>query len=224
MSLFWNIQSINSEVVIQTDLQAQEKLRHDLAILLWSAEHGGIYLHVDENTKPNPFLSNIPQRDLQTSAGMLTLQNPAATLREINGKHEELYNQKSRITSFTYLNPDNAPDEWEKKSLSIVSKTKQDYSEVISINGNEYLRRMQPYILVERCEKCHVGTGIKVGEALGGMDVAIPLRQVRQTANQLIIFAAEFYTAILLIGYAMIGYIASQSKRWAAKSEQYHEL
>ena len=95
LSLFWNIQAINSEIVLQTDTQAQENLKQDLAILLWSNEHGGIYLHVDERTKPSPFLEKIPHRDVPApDGGMLTLQNPVASLREIKEKQGRAFRRE----------------------------------------------------------------------------------------------------------------------------------
>lgn len=63
--------------VIQTRLRIREmainearaNFNKDQAFRLWATGHGGVYVPVDENTLPNPYLSNIPERDIVSPAG-----------------------------------------------------------------------------------------------------------------------------------------------------------
>ena len=49
----------------------------------WNAEHGGVYVPLDDKTQPNPYLRH-PARDLETVDGRrLTMINPAFMTRQI---------------------------------------------------------------------------------------------------------------------------------------------
>ncbi len=211
LSYFWNIRNIREQVVSMARTEAVANLKQDLAFRLWSAEHGGIYLRVDKNTQPSPFLAQIPDRDVPVpGGGMLTLQNPAATLRELKAKQSELYGNLARITGLKYLNPSNAPDSWEIKALGIIDKSRQDYSEITSVNGKAYLRMMQPMIMEESCMKCHAWTGIRVGGLRGGTDIAVPLERYESTANRTITAITATHGGILILGLAIIGFVARE--------------
>ena len=56
--------------------EAQSVFNKDLALRLWVSSHGGIYVTPNEITPPSPYLSHIPDRDVQTTSGKtLTLMN-----------------------------------------------------------------------------------------------------------------------------------------------------
>ncbi len=75
-------------------------------------------MRVTEHTPPNPYLSHIPERDIETPSGVkLTLLNPAYMLRQIMDDSPNEFGVKGRITSLHPLNPDNAPDDWESEAL-----------------------------------------------------------------------------------------------------------
>ncbi|HEU0282776.1 MAG TPA: diguanylate cyclase, partial [Gallionella sp.] len=204
--------------------EAKANLKRDMALLLWSTDHGGIYLRVNENIKPSPFLANIPDRDIPAPNGeMLTLQNPVASLREIKLKQGELYGELAHVTGLKYLNSINAPDSWEKKALGIIDKTLQDFSEVTTIDGKAYLRMMQPMIMEEGCMKCHAWTGIKIGELRGGTDIAIPLERYQSIAQREENNIAATHAGILLLGLVLIGFISRQSRLRIQESIQYQQ-
>jgi diguanylate cyclase (GGDEF)-like protein/PAS domain S-box-containing protein len=224
LSYWWNVSNLDREAVALAKADAEANLKKDMAFRLWSTEHGGIYLRVDEKTKPSPFLANVPDRDVPIpGGGMLTLQNPAATLREILEKQSNLYGSLARITALKYLNPQNAPDEWEKKALDIIGRTGQDYSEAITINGSAYLRVMQPMLMEQGCVKCHAWADFKAGGVGGATDVAVPLARYRDAANQAGLTIARTHGGILLIGLVVIGFISRRGSISAKESLQYQE-
>ena len=64
--------------------EATAYLNKDQASRLWAASHGGVYVPISEKTQPNPFLSHLPERDIQTPSGKsLTLMNPAYMIRQV---------------------------------------------------------------------------------------------------------------------------------------------
>ena len=72
----------------------------------------------NERTPPNPYLSHLPNRDVETTDGvLLTLMNPAYMMRQMTSEFEELFGVKGKITGQVLLNPLNEADPWELKAL-----------------------------------------------------------------------------------------------------------
>jgi hypothetical protein len=62
------------------EMARREAVAHfnmDWASRLWGASHGGVYVPVSEKTPPNPFLKDVPERDIVTPSGRNT--PPAAS-------------------------------------------------------------------------------------------------------------------------------------------------
>ncbi len=49
-----------------------------------------------------------------------------------------------------------------------------------NINGDEYLRLMQPLMVNTGCLLCHGGQGFEVGKPGGGIGIALPMKQLRE--------------------------------------------
>lgn len=72
-----------------------------------------------KNSPPNPYLLQIPDRDVTTAKGKsLTLINPAYMTRQVYELAEQQSGVRGHITSLNPLRPQNGPDEWERKALS----------------------------------------------------------------------------------------------------------
>ena len=214
LSLSWSIIQTERQTLQLAEVEAKSNLKRDLAFRRWATSRGGIYVRVTNTTRPNPYLSHIANRDVvMNGGGMLTLYNPATMLRDIKKEQNELYGTLARITGEQYLNPINAPDEWEKKALSIIKQTGQDYSEVTAIDGRPYLRMIQPMMMEEGCMKCHAWTGIQVGDMRGATDIAIPLEQYQAISQQTRLALAGTHGGIWLLGMGVIGFISRRSNR-----------
>ena len=84
----------------------------------WNAMHGGVYVVVDETTRPNPWLKH-PARDLQTSDGVrLTMVNPAYMTRQIADLALHADGARLHITSLKPIRPENRADDWEAEALA----------------------------------------------------------------------------------------------------------
>jgi len=143
--------------------EAMVSVKKDLAYRSWVASHGGVYVPITAKTPPNPYLSNIKNRDVNTSASQqLTLMNPAYTLSQMMKDYSELYGIKGHITSKILMNPKNAPDAWEKEVLQEIEITRKPIYKKEKIGGKEYFRYVNPLFTKKSCLKCHASQGIKL--------------------------------------------------------------
>lgn len=174
------------------DFYAEQKVLHKIALAEaialierdalyrhWGASHGGVYAPVTPKSPPNPYLSNIPERDISTPSGkQLTLINPAYMTRQVNelAKEGSLFVGLAHITSLKPLRPENAPDPWEEVALRALEGGAHEVSDYVTMNGKPYLRFMSPFITENQCMKCHAVQGYTVGSVRGGISVSIPIQ------------------------------------------------
>ncbi|HEB02376.1 MAG TPA: hypothetical protein ENI12_04005, partial [Nitrospirae bacterium] len=70
---------------------------------LWNARHGGVYVPVTDKTRPNPYLSFDPTRDIITDTGVkYTKINPAYRPCS-NSLRAELSHSSARLSGLTGL-------------------------------------------------------------------------------------------------------------------------
>jgi diguanylate cyclase (GGDEF)-like protein/PAS domain S-box-containing protein len=224
-ALFWDVRQNDGRAIQLAETEAKTHLQKDLAFRRWATKHGGLYIPVTAEDQPSPLMAMIPERDVTTPSGrQLTLYNPATILRLLMETQSELYGIKARITGTKYLNPVNAPDEWETKALGIIARTLDDYSEVTTFDGKPAVRRMQPMIMEEGCMKCHAWTGIKVGELRGATDVAIPLGPyfvMQRQANQ---EQALTHGGVWLLGIGFIAFTGLRRRTILRETFAHEEL
>ncbi len=218
-SVFW---SVTSEISQTRDLAAREartNFNKDLAFRLWGTHHGGVYVPVTERTPANPYLSHIPERDLVTPSGKtLTLMNPAYMVRQMTEDFDRLYGVKGHITSLKLLNPDNAPDDWERKALESFETGSQEVFDVSDIGGKPYMRLMRPMLVQEGCLKCHEDKGYKLGDVRGGIGVAVPLEEYYRLQRQELLSLAISHGGIWLCG--LVGIAVAGRRAWRRLQDQ----
>ncbi|QWV95469.1 EAL domain-containing protein [Geomonas oryzisoli] len=212
LAVWWNVRVAYQQALDLAETQAEIALGKDLAFRKWASKRGGIYMELGPLVSPSPFLNHVPDRDLETTRGVhLTLKNPAMIMNEITREAPRFYGVNTRITSRLYINPVDAPDEWERTALFIVEGTREDYHAATIINGKPYLRMMQPMVMEQSCLKCHAWTGIKVGELRGGTDVSIPLAPFYASAGKQARGVAASHGAIWLLGLVSIVFITRRT-------------
>jgi len=160
--------------------QAKNVYEKDILYRRWAAQHGGVYAPVTEKTQPNPYLSNIEERDVTTPSGRkLTLINPAYMTRQVFELAAEHYNIQGHLTSLNPLRPQNAPDKWEAAALRSFEESSPESSPEASsletISGKPYFRLMYPMFVEEPCLKCHAVQGYLLGQIRGGISVSVPM-------------------------------------------------
>jgi len=194
--------------------EARSNFNKDQAVRLWATQHGGVYVPTDERTPPNPGLSHVPERDLETPSGKkLTLMNPAYMVRQMMEQFGDLYGIKGRITSFKLINRNNAPDEWEAAALRRFEQGEKEAFEFVDINGQPYLRLMKPMITQFGCLKCHGKQGYKVGDVRGGVGVAVPMKQYLDDMRANIRIHSVIYGVIWLVGLGGIALLIYHLQR-----------
>ena len=155
--------------------RALEAFNKDIAYRHWNTRHGGVYVPVTEETQPNPYLSHIPDRDLETTNGrQLTLINPAFMNRQVNDIAQEYYGMRGHITSLNPLRPGNGPDDWERDSLKAIDKGQEEVFGLAELEGDKYFRLIRPLYVKPACLKCHGHQGYVVGDVRGGITISIP--------------------------------------------------
>ncbi|MBC8277842.1 MAG: DUF3365 domain-containing protein [FCB group bacterium] len=212
-SALWNAAQIEINTTKHARIQARTTLEKDIIYRRWNAQRGGLYAPITENTPPNPYLSNVPERDLVTPSGKsLTLINPAYMTRQAHELAEKEFGTLGHITSLNPIRPENAADDWEQNALKKFEIGEPEVSSVEIIDDKEYLRLMGPLLTEESCLKCHAAQGYKVGDIRGGISVAIPMTPLRSIARQQESRLIMGHLAILLLG--LIGIIVFNRKLW----------
>ena len=175
-SLGWNLLQDREEDLRVARHIALTNYERDVLYRRWAAAHGGVYVPVTPDTPPTPYLAQLPERDIVTPSGRrLTLLNPAYMTRQIYELAQESGLPRGHLTSLKPLRPQNAPDAWEKKALEAFERGKEEVSEVVSINGQAYMRLMRPFRIDPSCLTCHEEQGYKVGDIRGGISVSVPM-------------------------------------------------
>lgn len=223
LSLLWNAHNENERVIELAKAEARANLNKDKAFRLWATAKGGFYIPISEHTRPSPYLAKLPFRDVTTTSGnVMTLFNPATVIKEIGEQFQELSGVRAKITHTVYLNPENAPDEWELMALGRFAQGAKEVAEVTPIGGREYLRLAHPMKMEPGCMKCHTGI---VGGLGGSTGVSVPLDPYRQLAQGTVLNLAQTHGGIWLVGLGLIGFIARRTRHFeAARSAAENEL
>lgn len=219
-SLLLNMLQQNNEVLRIARIQATAFINKDLAVRYWAAMHGGVYVRPTPQTPPNPYL-NVPNRDVVTTEGIrLTLMNPAYITREIHSHFAEQFGVFGHMTSLKLLNPDNAPDDWERNGLEKFDQgVTDDISEVYARDNKKFLRLMKPLFMEESCLGCHAWTGIPLGGVRGGISASVPLEPLQQGADTLMVYLAVSHGGAWLFGILAI--LATARRETRLRVERY---
>ena len=194
-----------------------------MAFSRWAVSHGGVYVPVDERTRPSPYLSHIPNRDVMRPDGtVLTLMNPAHMARELNEDPEDLCESTGHITSMKALGPGNGPDAWEHAALAAFERGDKEVLAFADIGGVPHVRLMRPLVTEEGCLTCHVDDGYRAGEVQGGVGVALPISaHLRDESVGLATLTAS-YGGLWLLGVGAI-FAAARDIRRRIRSNQRSE-
>ncbi|MCG7954583.1 MAG: EAL domain-containing protein [Candidatus Thiodiazotropha endolucinida] len=222
--LFWSLSNEDAEVLELARQEAIDNFNKDQAFRVWATTHGGIYVPVTERTKPSPHLKHIPERDLVTPSGrQLTLMNPAFMLRQMMNDYADLYGVRGRITSIKPLNPDNAPDEWERAALESFERGEKEQFELTDIDGEPYLRLIRPMLAQAGCLKCHHNQGYQIGDVRGGVGISVPMTDYFATAAEQKQEISLGLGLIWLAGLSAIGFYAKRSYQRLEERKDYED-
>ena len=212
-SLVWNIIQNNKHILDLAKDRANAYFEKEDAIRKWASLHGGIYVPTNERTPPNPHLSHVPERDIETPSGKrLTLMNPAYMMRQMNEEYPHA-RVSGHITSLKLMRPENEADEWEKKALKSFERSIKVVSKVTEFKGEPYLRLMKPLIVKKGCLKCHAIMGYKVGDIRGGTSVSISLVQFYKVRDKSNIALVLSHFIFWILGISVLVFIYYRQKQ-----------
>lgn len=190
--------------------EARAAINRDLLYRQWSASHGGLYAPVTINTPPNPYISKHLERDVITPSGRkLTLINPSYMNRQVYDLaiKTDITIGPGHITSLNPIRPENAPDPWEKKALESFEKGTREYSEMVQIDGQPFMRLMRAFETEKTCLECHAAQGYIEGNIRGGMSVTLPARQLNDATHDQIVGSMATHSVIWLLGLFLNIYV-----------------
>ena len=122
LSFYWNYSSVLSK---QQELLLQAARSYFAQIILsraWNACHGGVYVPVTTETKPNEYLET-PMREIFVNDKLtLTKINPAFMTRQISEMAQKRHGVQFHITSLKPTRPGNIPDRWKRKPYRALRK------------------------------------------------------------------------------------------------------
>jgi PAS domain S-box-containing protein len=175
-SVVWNTHLLREAMFEAATTDARSDLDMDVLYRHWAALHGSVYVPVTALTPPNPYLTNVVERDLVTPSGRrLTLMNPDYMTRQVHELQTRGLGRHSHITSLKPLRPENAPDSWEAAGLRAFEQGRTEVNSRELLHGEPCLRLMKPLVAEAGCLKCHAAQGHHAGELRGGISVTVPL-------------------------------------------------
>ena len=222
---FYRTATFQEELVVEQATMQAKMLFHQIRLTRqWIADHNGLFLVKEPGVEANPFLDD---SEIQDSHGnWLVRRNPAMVTRELS-----LYAAKEgmgqfNVTSLKPVNPLNAPDEFERRTLHEFENGKQEAIEIEKIADNYRLRYMAPLPIDERCLTCHGQQGYKIGDIRGGMNVTIPMdwayTKIRTNNYSLVKIAlATIILVSFAIAFLFSGLVSRRLKALSTAMDRY---
>jgi two-component system, cell cycle sensor histidine kinase and response regulator CckA len=205
----------------ETTMESMEK---DLLFRYWASGHGGVYVPVTETTPPNPYLSNMKERDITTPSGrQLTLMNPDSMSRQVHELGRNFTNVQGHLTSLKPLRPENAPDAWEAKALKTLEAGAKEFGEIADYQGQPHYRLMYPLSTVKSCLACHAAQGYRMGDLRGGISASVPLAAFASVSRDHITAEAKLFGGIWLLGLVAASLISPFVRRRVEEQEKAEE-
>lgn len=192
----------------------------------WNADYGGVYVLKKPGMESNPYLA---QFDVHSTDGRtFILKSPELMTREISEYAKKIDAFSFHITSLKYLNPENAPDHWEKESLILMEEGALETSIREKEAGKMVYRLMEPLTYEPGCASCHGQQGYTVGDVKGGISVTIPFEKTSQSIamNRRLMFAlcVLVLLAFVWVLYFFVWRLLKQLAVQNAKLVDYNEL
>lgn len=188
---------------------AHTHFNKDQVFRLWAAERGGVYVPIDEHVQPSPSLEHVLDRDVTVTGNhKLTLLDPANLVRQLALDYPELYGVTGHVTSLSPLSAENAPDPWERTALAKLAAGADEVVEFISEKNGEKLRLMRPMITQDSCIKCHPDHVGRVGQALGGVSVTVPMTPMLVAENSANLRSGVLLGIVWLLGLGGIALVS----------------
>ena len=202
--LCWNRWHMRKTTVLLAENNARMFWEKDMLYRAWSVFHGGAYVPISKETKPNPYLE-VEHREVKIGGQEYTLVNPAYMFRKIyeTGRQSNTTIQ-GRLISLKPKHPDNKPTPWEAKALRSFESGSKEFVELAEIEDEFFLRFMRPVRVEKACLRCHKEEKKNVGGIRGGISIVVPLEDHFALFHDNFNKLCRAFFAIWLAGVAII--------------------
>ncbi len=206
--LWWNMRHMKQTALALAESNARIFLQKDMLYRAWSVAHGGVYVPVTEQTRPNPYL-DVPNRDVMVGGRQYTLMNPAYMFRQVAEMGEKLTSIQGRITALHPKGPENKPSPWEKKALLSFERGAAEYLDFAQGDGHASVHFMRPVKAEKACLVCHYARTVRLGSVVGGIGIVVPMDNYLEQHHESI---HKLWMAFLAIWSAGIGIICIMNR------------
>jgi signal transduction histidine kinase len=174
LSTYLIIKKDKKLVIEQLNMQAKTLFSQIVLTRQWIADHGGIFVEKMPWKNPNPYLSESEMEDIRGKKYIK--ESPAMVTKELSEYAKKAGAFWFNITSLKLINPNNAPDEFERASLiSFETEATKEFAKVEKIGQSYFYRYIAPLYIEQSCLKCHSHQGYKTGDVRGAISVCIPM-------------------------------------------------
>lgn len=188
-------------VMEQIDQQARALFRQIVLTRKWISDHGGVFVEKVPWKEPSPYLAE--PEIVDTHGKKYIKQSPAMVTKELSkyARKQGLY--WFHITSLKLINPENAPDEFERTALNeFETKGTREATKIEKVNSSHFYRYIAPLYVEETCLKCHSHQGYKTGDVRGAISVTVPMDSALEmisSGRRDLIIASSVTIGILMI-------------------------
>ncbi|MBE0597208.1 MAG: DUF3365 domain-containing protein [Desulfuromonadales bacterium] len=179
---FYVINERQERLILQQVENEARAVFHQIVVMRkWIADHGGVFVEKLPWKTPIAHISDPGIIDQQ--GRHYVRETPAMVTKELGkyARDEGLY--WFHITSLQLLNPENAPDDFERQALLTFEQTGPgELITIETVDDKPYLRYISPLLVEEACLPCHAEQGYVVGNIRGAISVTIPLSKTFEEA------------------------------------------
>lgn len=220
--LAWNIVEAREQMITQASIQTRTFYHEFLITRFWNALHGGVYVPVTEDTRPNPYLADDPLRDVITRQGLkLTKLNPAfmsRQLAEISALRGKFF---FHLAGLDPISSQNQPDQWEKQALlSFKSGRSERFELVRSKQGVPKFRYMGSLVFEKPCISCHAKYGVTEGELSGGISITVDASPLVASRNHQVFLLIMAFSGLWVLGLTGVGFVFNRLRQEDRKQEE----
>ncbi len=200
--LYWR-----NDDLIRLRMHEQAVTYHDLIMHTknWNFDYGGVYVLKRSKVESNVYLRRLGiNPDVTAMNGStFTMRNHAIMINEISRMSEMKEGAKFRITSLHPIDPENAPDPFEKQALEKFERRMGEFSRIeYPLGKPPIFRYLTPLMADKSCLECHKTQGYKVGSIVGAVSIALPVEGILREAqiSKILLIIAAVMTLGMLIG------------------------
>ncbi len=203
--LLFEAREHQDEVLTILRNEARESVAKDLLYRRWNASIGGLYAAVTPSLRPDPYLAQLPERDITSTSGRrLTLVNHTYMTRLVHDLERSSGGLSSHLAGVRPLSPSSQPDAWERTALDRFRRGEREVTSTVTIGGRPFVRLMRPIFVARSCLTCHRSGGFAAGDVIGGVSVTLPLKPFSLIVRESLSERVTVFGSMWLAGAALI--------------------